>query len=186
LKKFPRLIFIAFLLNLASCISPDNHGDDPKTVLSSFFDAIAAKNFDKAKQLTTQDSEGMLQMAQAAMERTPDSIQQSSFGKKNLYLGDPVINAGYATIAVKSVHVPDSIYFSLHREENKWLVSLNISTLYQLNRQALDGGALPILSDSLKNLNRATVRDTAAISKDGMKDAHKKMDSINTRLKKAP
>ncbi|MDE3213734.1 MAG: hypothetical protein KGM98_10910 [Bacteroidota bacterium] len=185
MKKVLSLVLVGWLTGLSACLSPQTNQNDPKAVLSSFFDDIASKNFEKAGKLTTRDSEGMLRLAQAVMEHTPDSLQQECFSTKNLFLGDPVIHLPYATIAVKSPYQADSVYFSLHKNENRWEVSLNISTLYQLNRRALNRtrGNEP---DSLNTLNRATLRDTSSISNEEIKKAHHKIDSLNTLLRKGP
>ena len=152
---------------------------DPKNVVSAFFNALATKNFYTAKSYTTGDSEGMMNMAQLVMQKIPDSSQQLFFGTNDLVLGNAVINGDYATVPVKNKNSDKTVDFSLHKENGQWKVSMNISTVLQMTRQQPKYSGM---NDSLLNLNSATGAGTQSMTLKEMRDARKKMDSINNLL----
>jgi hypothetical protein len=178
LKKFNLPVFLALIFIFTGCISG---GADlnPKNALSSFFDALSIKNFYKAKSYTTGDSEGMMNMAQLVMQNIPDSSQQLYFGTNNLVLGNAVINGDYATVPVKNKNSDKPVDFSLRKVNGQWKVSMNISTVLQMTRQQPEFSQM---NDSLSNLNTATGPGTQTMTLKEMRDARKKMDSINNEL----
>jgi hypothetical protein len=169
-------VFLALIFT--GCIS-EGAEKDPKNVVSSFFDALSTKNFYKAKSYTTGDSEGMMNMAQFVMQSIPDSSQQLYFGTANLVLGNPVINGDYATVPVKNKYSDKTVDFSLHKVNGQWKVSMNISTVLQMTRHQPEDSEM---NDSLSNLNKATGPGTQTMTLKEMREARKKMDSINNDL----
>ena len=167
MKKF----FIALLSIVVFYGCEQKTGVDPKMVLSDFFDALAKKDITEAKELTTEDSEPMMNMAQMTMQKIPDDSQILQYRKENIELGDAVITGDNATVPVKDKRTGETIDFTLKKEKSQWKVSINISTLLQIVQKKMKEHGMNGMNDSLESLNHGTH------SKDDMEKAQKMIDS---------
>ena len=162
-------LLTASLISLAGCKS--GAYKDPKTVLSSFLDAIAKKDFTEAKKYTTDDSEPMMNMAQLAMQniKDDDSSQILQYRQENIELGDAVINGDNATVPVKDKKSGEAIDFTLKKENSQWKVSVNLPTLLQMARKKMKEHGMDGIIDSLGNINGMSMPNIDSISKEKMR-----------------
>jgi hypothetical protein len=187
MKKIILSTLTVSIIILTGCKSG---GGDPKAVLSSFFDAIAKKDFTTLKKLATKDSEGMMGMMQMAMQNMPDNSETMKFGKENLEIGDAVINGDLATIPVKEKKSGETTDFTLKREGGAWKVAFDKSTLMgmaqkKMKEHGMDGMMNHGMADSLNAINGNSMPDMDSVSKEEMQKARQMMDSANKILKDA-
>lgn len=191
-KKLMKRIFIITLslviLTLPGCKHKDS--DDPRKVLSDFFDAIAKKNIDAAKKLTTDDSEPIMNMAQMAMQNMPDNSQLIQYEKENIELGDPVITGDNAIVPVKDKRLGETIDFTLKKEKSQWKVAINMSTLMQLvqkkmKEHGMNGMMNHGMNDSLNSINGNSMPNIDSASGAQIEKAQKMMDSAQKMLNDA-
>ena len=163
-------------------------GGNPKTVLISFFDALAKEDFTTAKKYTTKDSEGMMSMMQMGMQNISDTSSAMKFTKENLQFGDPTINGDIATVPVKEKRTGEATDFTLKKESGEWKVAFDKSTLMNMAQQKMKehslGGMRPGMSDSL-DMNDESVQNMDSASKEEIQHAQKMLDSANKMLNKA-
>jgi len=180
MKKILLSVITVSVIILAGCKAG---GGDPKAVLTSFFDALAKKDFTAAKKYTTKDSEGMLNMVQMGMEHIPDSSQIMKYEKENLEFGNTVINGDAATIPVKEKKTGETTDFTLKKESGEWKVAFDKSTLMEMAQKKMKEhgfGGMRGMHDSLRNENPMLMDST---SKEEMEHAQKIMDSVRNANK---
>lgn len=184
MKKILLLVIIASLITFAGCKSG---GGNPKAVLTSFFDALAKKDFTTAKKYTTKDSEGMLGMVQMGMEHIADSSQTMKYDRENLEIGDAAINGDIATVPVKEKKTGETTDFTLKKESGDWKVAFDKSTLMEMAQKKMKEhgfGGMHGLHDSSGAMDENPMLMDSS-SKEQMQNAQKMLDSANKMLDKA-
>ncbi len=176
---------MASMLIFAGCKSG---GGDPKTVLMSFFDALAKKDFDAVKKYTTKDSEGMLGMVQMGMQNIPDTSQVMMYKRDNIEVGDAAITGDKAIIPVKDKKTGETIDFTLKKESGDWKVAFDKSTLMEIAQKKMKehglNGMHHKMNDSLNSINGGNPgMDSTTLNE--MKEAQKMMDSAHKMIDKA-
>ena len=134
MKNSILLLLVATSFSFMSCNSISF--SDPKAVLSNFFDAVAKKDFVTAKKYVTKDSEGVLGMVEMSMQAAPDS-SVSMFSKQKVELGDAVIDGDRATVKVTEKENGESNSFVLKKEDGKWKVAFDKTTLMDMAKQKM-------------------------------------------------
>lgn len=128
------LLLFALSISLLSCNSTSS--DNPKTVLSNFFEAVTKKDFVTAKKYVTKDSQGILGMIEMSMQAAPDSAE-SMFSKQKIQLDDAVINGDKATVKVTEKENGESNLFVLKKEDAQWKVAFDKTTLMDMAKQKM-------------------------------------------------
>ncbi len=176
MKKIITSLLTASLIIIAGCSAG---GGDPKTVLISFFDAIAKKDFDKAKKLSTKDSESMVSMIQMGMQmqqNEADTAAMSRFNKNDMEFGDAVINGNVATVPVKEKTSGESTDFTLKKEDGSWKVAFDKSTLMQMGEKKMKERGMDMNNmqmDSAQMEKAGKMMDSAKEMINQMKDSMK-------------
>ncbi len=186
MKKIILPFMTVAVLLLAGCKSG---GGDPKVVLMNFFDALAKKDFETVKKLTTKDSEGMLSMVQMGMQRVSENDVTSMYKKENIALGDAVITGDKAIVPVTEKKSGESTDFTLKKEGGDWKVAFDKSTLMEMGMKKMKehgfGGMHNGMNDSLESINNRSLKQIDSISAEGMQQAQKMLDSANKMLNEA-
>ncbi len=142
MKKIITSLLTVSLIIVAGCHAG---GGDPKAVLTSFFNALAKKDFDAAKKLSTKDSETMIGMIQMGMQmagKNADADEMSKFNKEDMEIGDAVINGDVATVPVKEKKSGETTDFTLKKEDGSWKVAFDKSTLMQMGEDKMKEGGV--------------------------------------------
>lgn len=192
MKKVMFVAITGLLISFSGCQSSD--GGNPKEVLTNFFAALSKKDIDNAKKFATKDSEGMLSMMETNMKMSPNA-QNDHEDKmmemiQNVEMGEPVINGDKATINVKDKKSGENTDFVLHKEEGKWKVAFDMSTLMEMGQKSMKDHGMDMNSgniDSMKHdMNNAMDSLNAAMPdmKDKMKHAQEMMDSAKKMMDK--
>ena len=186
MKQLILSVITVSLLFLAGCKSKNS---DPKAVLTTFFAAIAKKDFTTVKSVTTKDSEGMMGMMQMAMQNMSDTTETDKFSTDNMEIGDAVINGDVATVPIKEKKSGETTDFTLKKEDGAWKVAFDKSTLMGIAQKKMKehgmGAMGQGMSDSLGNLNGGSMPNMDSVSKETMARAKKMMDSVNAKLQDA-
>jgi hypothetical protein len=152
MKNSILLLVVATSFSFISCNSTSF--TDPKAVLSNFFDAVAKKDFVTAKKYVTKDSEGVLGMVEMSMQAAPDS-SVSMFSKQKVELSDAVIDGDKATVKVTEKESGESNSFLLKKEDGKWKVAFDKTTLMDMAKQKMKEKGFdkptPEMMDSIKH-----------------------------------
>ncbi len=194
MKKIMFLAITGLLIAFSGCQSSD--GGNPKEVLTNFFKALSKKDVADAKKFATKDSEGMLDMMETGMKMSANANAQNDHEDKmmemiqNVEMGEPVINGDKATINVKDKKSGENTDFVLHKEDGKWKVAFDMSTLMEMGQKSMKDHGMDMNSgnmDSMKHImNKAMDSLNAAMPdmKDKMKHAQEMMDSAKKMMDK--
>jgi len=185
MKKIILSALMAAMLIFAGCKS--GGGDNPKTVLMSFFDALAKKDFDAVKKYTTKDSESMLGMVQMGMQNMPDTSQTMMYKNENIEVGDAAITGDKAIIPVKDKKSGETTDFTLKKEGGQWKVAFDKSTIMEMAQKKMKEhgfNGMHHRNDSLNSINGSN-QNIDSTEQGEMRDAQKMMDSANKMLNRA-
>ena len=127
-------------------------GGDPKEVLAEFFDALANKDIEKAKKLSTADSKSMIDMIQLGMNSSA-AKENMKYDKSNMEFGDVKVEGDIATVAVKEKKSGESINYKLKKEDGSWKVAFDKASLMGMGMEKIQEEGIDVSGalDSLKN-----------------------------------
>lgn len=164
------IISIFSLFLIASCKTAN---DSPKEVLSHFFDAMAKEDFVEAKKYITKDSEGILGMIEMS-NRSKSDTTKNMFSRDKIELGEEKIDGDRAEIKVTEKENGESNIFVLKKENEKWKVAFDKSTLMEMAKQKMRE----------KGLDKPS-RDSSVILKNPSKeDLDRMLDSAQSSLER--
>ena len=137
MKKIVLALFVFSAICMSSCNSGSSN--DPKAVLSAFFDAMAKKDIAAARKLSTADSKGMFDLMEVGlkMQDTMDDKTHEQYDKSKMVIGEPKIEGDKATVNVKETKNGESINFVLKKEEGSWKVALDMGTLMGMGAEKI-------------------------------------------------
>lgn len=157
MKKIFAIAITMFLIILSGCQSAES--GNPKDVLHDFFTALSKKDFDGAKKYATKDSDGMISMMEMGMK----NMQQMSNEHENKMLeminntkmGDAVIDGDKATITVTDEKSNESTDFLLKKEDGKWKVAFDMSTLMEMANKKMKEHGMNGMDSTQENMQPA-------------------------------
>lgn len=196
MKKLITVFFIATAITLAliGCKGKDSVANDPRAVLTSFFERISKKDIEGASKLATKDSKSTMDMMKMGMdmaEKMKDKMTKEQKDPaeefKNVEIGEAKINGNDATVAFKNKKNDTSFDFPLKKEDGSWKVDFSMSSLMKMGMEQAGktGGTENMTSDSLtKGLKQLqdsimkVINDPEKMEK--MKEALKELDKLKT------
>ena len=137
MKKLLVVLFAFSALYISSCKSG---GNDPKTVLTGFFDAMAKKDIAAARKLATADSKGMFDMMEMGMKMEKNQMENKTdeqFDKTKMEMGEAKIEGDKATVNVKEKKSGESINFILKKEAGEWKVAMDMATMMTMGAEKM-------------------------------------------------
>ena len=144
MKKIILFTAILFTFSMIGCKS----GNDPKSVLMSFMDALARKDINGAKKYATKESESMLGFIEMGMKMAPDSVKDKKYDKNNLEYGDAKIEGDKATVPVKSKDSGETTNYTLKKQGADWKVAFDKATMTEMSGDKKKNGGMGSMSDS--------------------------------------
>jgi hypothetical protein len=174
MKKSIYGIVIFLSVFICSCKTSSSDGD-PKQALSQFMDALSKKDINTARSLATADSKQVLDMMESVMKN--DSTASSEYDNSTMQFGEAKVEGDKATVPVKETKSGETINYSLKKEEGKWKVAFDKSTLMTIAMDKMqEKGTNPM--DSIKG--QLEKMDDAELDtlKKGLKDAMKMIDTM--------
>ena len=196
MKKLITVFFIATAITLAliGCKGKDSVANDPRAVLTSFFERISKKDIEGASKLATRDSKSTMDMMKMGMEmaeKMKDKMTKEQKDPaeefKNVEIGEAKINGNDATVAFKNKKNDTSFDFPLKKEDGSWKVDFSMSSLMKMGMEQAGktGSTENMSSDSLtKGLKQLqdsimkVINDPEKMEK--MKEALKELDKLKT------
>lgn len=130
-----------FLALLAGCKGKDKTiANDPKAVVTAFFERMSKKDMDGAAKLATKESKATLDMMKKAIEAAEKMGVKDTSSKddpaaefKNMEIGEVKIDGDNATVAVTN-HAKgnETNQFPLKKENGEWKVDFSMGTLMKM------------------------------------------------------
>lgn len=121
------LFIITSCLIFTGCLTTDNNGN-PTQVLQEFADAIVKKDMLRAKQLSTPESQSVLNMMSVAGITTGVRITDK-FDKNKVEFGTAIINGDNATVPITDRASRQTIQFPLRKINGQWRVSVDAGSM---------------------------------------------------------
>jgi predicted small secreted protein len=183
MKKLVMAALAVCVLSVTGC--GGGAGNDPKSTLVAFFDAMSKKDFTAAKKLATKDSEAMFSMMEMAMKMGGDKdTDMNKFDKAKMEFGDAKIEGDKATISVKQKGESESVNFPLKKEGGDWKVAFDKSLMTsnmdkikdKMDADSLSGNIKEGI-DKLSNMNMDSIKNAAS-------EGLKALDTVKDMLEK--
>lgn len=137
------------------------NNNDPKEVLSQFFDALNKKDIIKAKSLATESSQQMLDLMTSDLTNDKNK-EAGKYSKDNLILSNVVINGETASVDVKDKSENNgTITFLLKKEKGNWKVAFDKETIIGMGMKAAFGkdGASGVVDSTLKQIGKELIQN---------------------------
>jgi hypothetical protein len=137
MKKLLVVLFAFSALYMSSCKSGSN---DPKAVLTAFFDAMAKKDIAGARKLATADSKAMFDLMEMGMKMKDNTVEDKTsdqFDKAKVEIGEAKIDGDKATVSVKEIKNGESINFVLKKESGNWKVAMDMATMMSMGAEKM-------------------------------------------------
>ncbi len=138
MKKLLVAILALSTLYISSCKSGGS--GDPKTVLTSFFSAMAKKDIAGARKLATADSKGMFDLMEMGMKMKDNTIEDKTddqFDITKIEMGEAKIDGDKATVNVKEKKSGEAVDFVLKKEGGEWKVAMDMATMMNMGAQKM-------------------------------------------------
>ena len=188
MRKLTIYVVLAGMLSLmiAGCKGKDKVSNDPKAVITAFFEKMSKKDLEGAAKLATKDSKGTIDMMKKAMDAaekmggskdttTKESDPSEDF--KNMVIGEAKITGETATVSVTNkAKNNETNEFPLKKEGGEWKVDFSMATLMKMGMDKAGTEMNSMnneddttgLHDSMNNLMNA----------DSLKEALEKLDTL--------
>jgi hypothetical protein len=167
-------LLIAVLL---SCKNDNN--DDPKTVLSHFFNALAKQDTATARRLTTADGQFMLDYLNKVIASDRGIEFTGKLDKDKIEYGEARIENDIATVPVKETITGSTMNYTLRKENGSWKVNFDVSSIISQGFEQMQKEGLGP-TDSV----RKAFDELRELYQDSLPGGKKLIDSINKELKK--
>jgi Domain of unknown function (DUF4878) len=137
-------IATAVITLAVGCKGKDKTSNDPKAVLTSFFEKLSKKDLDGAAKLATKDSKGTLDMMKKAMDAAEKMGKMGDDAKKDdpteefrkMKIGEAKIDGDNATVSVSNPSKDDKSFdFPLKKEDGNWKVDFSMGTLMKMGME---------------------------------------------------
>lgn len=163
MKKLLLGAVVLSALVIASC--KNSGGGDPKSVLTSFFDALTKKDIAAARKLATPESKSMLDMMEMGMKMGGDKKEDDKYNKDKVEFGEPKIEGDKATIAVKDKGTSESTTFTLKKVSGEWKVAFDKESMMNMGMEKAkekgmdNDSTINAGMEKIKNMNMDSLKD---------------------------
>ncbi len=195
MKRLLTVLFLsgAITLLMAGCKGKDAVVNDPRAVITAFFDKMSKKDMDGAAKLCTKDSKSTIDLMKKAVEAA-DKFSDSSAVKddgtddfKDMVIGDATINGDNATVKVTNKKKDETIDFPLKKEGGDWKVDFSMTTLMKMGMDAKKNKGEDLFKDEntvdttlLKDWDKMFNSDTLKEKLDDVKEELEKIKKEST------
>ncbi len=182
-KMIVPVFIIASAIFFAGC---GGSAGDPKATLVSFFDALGKKDIEGAKKLATAESQSMLGMMEMAMKMDKgENKDMDKFDKSKMEIGDVKIDGDKATVPVKEKESGELTNFTLKKEEGKWKVAFDKSTIMEMatskmKEHGVDTDSLKNAAEELKKMNIDSLKDNINKGIGALDSAKKELEKLKS------
>ena len=159
MKKIFSFVIIFCVIFLSGCLTTDNNGT-PTQILQEFADAIVKKDIFRAKQLSTPESQSVLNMMSIAGITTGVKIADK-FDKNKVDFGVATINGDNATVPITDKASGQTIQFPLRKINGQWRVSVDAGSMMGMAKNKINtttGGLRDSAKNVLKRINTDAIK----------------------------
>ena len=176
MKKLLMGAVVLTSLIFASCNSADK--GDPKSVLISFFDALAKKDISAARKLATPESKSMLDMMEMGMKmNTEKKEDDGKYDKSKMEFGDPKIEGDKATVPVKDKGSNETTNFTLKKVDGSWKVAFDKSSMMNMGMDKMQDKGMNVDSTINQGMDKLKSMDMDSL-KNKLNDVKDKLDEL--------
>ncbi len=180
MKRLVVLFTILASIGFYGCKTGAN--DAPPEVLSSFFDALAKKDIDAAKELSTKESASMLDMMAMGMKGDTTTVD-NKYKKENMEFGEAKIQGDTAAIVpVKEKTTGEVVNYRLKKEEGKWKVAFDKASLMSIGEDKMkEDGVDPQqkIDEGMRELNNINMDSMKKAMQESMPNVEKADTTIH-------
>lgn len=171
-----KILVVALAFSTLYITSCKSGGSDPKSVLSSFFDAMAKKDFAAAIKLATKDSKTTLEALEEDMKMNGDDMSSEQFDRSKIEIGQAIIDGDKAIVNVKGKKSGSGDDFILKKEGGEWKVAMDLGTLLNMGAQKMKKEGMTEEMKELQEIQKImdTMRDKNRAYFDSLKKALEK------------
>lgn len=177
MKKMLLAIAVVATGVLFSCNSGGS--GDPKSVLTSFLEALSKNDIEGARKLATTDSKEMLDMMEMGMK---SGAKNENTGIADMEFGEPKIDGDKATVSVKDKKKDKTTNFSLKKEDGAWKVAFTKASMMGDNMDKINEGVQEGM-DKMKDMNADSLKDKMNEGMEKMKEGADKMKEGVDKMK---
>ncbi len=147
MKKIITIVLAVALMGatFSSCKNGGDPKKDAETAASSFLNSIKDMDYTKAKEFGTDNTAQMLEMMSSFTSMMPDSVKEEA-KKITFDISEVTISeAGdAATVKFAGSDAPDKTEeIKLVKQEDKWLVDMEVPQAPQMEAPAMEGTEMP-------------------------------------------
>lgn len=166
-----------------ACKGKDKVADDPKAVLTAFFERMANKDIEGATKLATKDSKGTMDMMKKAIdaaENIKGTLENSKTEQddpvenfKSMEFGSAKIDGDKATVSVTNKKKNETFDFPLTKEGGSWKVDFSMSTLMKMGMNSMKNQGTDTEGTNLdptENFNLDSLKEGLEKAEDVLKD----------------
>ena len=160
-----------FLLLITFCtitIAGCKTGNEPKSILSKFVEAVGNKDFATAQKYATPESSSMLGLLEMGMRMAPDSTKGKNYDFKQLEYGDTKIEGDKATIAVKNKTSGETTNYTLKKIGTEWKVAFDKASMKPGGNPMNSGFNKGSDSTKMMNEGKSEVEDSSDFTLDSL------------------
>jgi hypothetical protein len=170
---------------ITGCKGKDKVANDPKAVVTAFFERMSKKDIDGAAKLATKESKATMDMMKKAMDAAEKMGMKDSASKeddpseefKKMEIGEAKIDGDKATVSVTNHAKGDKIQeFPLVKEGGEWKVDFSMATLMKMGMDEA-GNSNP--DDTINESDTSGIRDFMT---DSLKKGLNELDSALKEL----
>ena len=179
MKRLFLAAITAILFTIVSCNGAENN--DPKVVLSQFFEALSKNDMATAKNLSTAESKSLLDLIEMAMNT--DSTEMEKFDISKMQFGKATIEGDKATVPVTETTSGENMQYTLKKEKGAWKVAFDKNSIMSMGMDKMKEEGVNV-ADSITNvLDQLKNIDTDSLKKT-LQQGINAMDSGGKDLKK--
>ena len=192
-NKLTRLFIATAAITLAvGCKGKNSVANDPKIVLTTFFEKLSKKDIEGAAKLATKESKGTLELMKKAMDVGENLGNMSEAKKekdpaeefKKMQIGEAKIDGDNATVSVSNPSKDDKVVdFPLKKEDGSWKVDFSMGTLMKMGMNQTGKNSNPFNEDN-SGLDSAGLSDKMNnfMNGDSLKKGLEQLDSALKNL----
>ncbi|HUR64804.1 MAG TPA: hypothetical protein VMZ03_00515 [Chitinophagaceae bacterium] len=164
-------------LLITSCKGKDSvAGNDPKAVITAFFEKMSKKDIDGAAKLCTKESKSTLDIIKKGMDASKtmesDSAKKDEEDFKDMVIGEAKIDGDKATVSVSNKKDNKAVAFPLKKEGGSWKVDFTMATLMKMGMDEAGKNGEDLFKDEEGKIDTANM------------DIDKMGDTLNNELQK--
>lgn len=191
MKKLLSIISLSIIFFIQSCNTNTTASGNPTQVLTAFFDAMQKKDMAKVKELSTTESQSMLNLMELGLKEAEKNGNKDmeNFDKTKMEFGTAIIEGNNAKVPVKDKAKGDVVNFPMKKVDGKWKVAFDKTSIMQMASDKMKEGGVNMGDSLSKAMNTLKGVNMDSITKglnEAMKDVKDlNIDSLTLEMKKA-